>query len=242
MAKQMNNLLKLAIEAQGGLDLWRKFSTVSAHLKVGGVLWAMKGHNGTIDSVNVTVNLLEQKTSHIPSDQWHTAYTPDRVAIETNNGDVVEEVFNPRPSFTGHTWETPWSNLQLAYFTGYATWNYLNTPYQFTRPGFEIIEIEPWEENGETWRRLKVGWPKDIHTHSKEQVFYINTEGLIRRLDYDVEISGNVSVAHYLSDYKEVSGVRLATKRVVYLKNKDNTANVDSPVIVSIEFSDIEFH
>ena len=57
----MNNLLNIVINAQGGLDQWRKIHTVSSHLKVGGVLWGMKGHKDTIADVNVKVNLLEQK-------------------------------------------------------------------------------------------------------------------------------------------------------------------------------------
>ncbi|MES1226240.1 MAG: hypothetical protein ABUT20_62770, partial [Bacteroidota bacterium] len=199
------------------------------------------GHEGVIDEVDVKVNLLEQKTSHIPNKEWHTVYTPDRIAIETGNGDLVEELYNPRASFKEHAWDTTWSNLQLAYFSGYATWNYFNTPFQFARPGFDVTEMEPWMENNETWRRLKVKWPKDIHTHSTEQTLYINNEGLIRRLDYSVEIAGNMLCAHYLSDYKNISGITMATKRVVYLIGENNMPRLDSPVIVSIEFSDIEF-
>ena len=237
----MNSLLNLAIRAQGGLDQWRKFHTISSHLSVGGMLWGTKGHSDTIADVDVKVNLLEQRTSHILNDQWHTVYTPDRIAIETNNGEIVEEMYNPRSSYAGHTLESPWSNLQLAYFAGYAVWNYFNTPFMFMRPGFEIAEIEPWtEKSGGTWRRLRVTWPKEIHTHSKEQILYVDAEGLIRRLDYDVEVDGNVSCAHYLSDYQEVSGVKLATRRVVYLRNKDNNPVIDGPVIVSIDISDIE--
>ena len=236
----MNDLLNLAINAQGGLDRWREFYTVSAHLVVGGDLWEKKGHGGVIDEVNVKVNLLEQKTSHIPSEEWHTVYTPDRIAIETGKGDVVEEMYNPRSSYEGHTWETKWSNLQLAYFTGYATWNYFNTPFQLARPGFEISEMESWEENNETWRRLKVIWPKDIHTHSREQVLYIDKEGLIKRLDYKVEVAGNVLCAHYLSDYQNIAGIKMATKRVVYLLGKNNKPKLDVPVVVSIDFSNIK--
>jgi hypothetical protein len=161
----MNELLKLAIKAQGGLDQWRKFNTFTARFINSGELWTMKGHGGTIDEVGVKVNLLEQKTSHIPNDQWHTAYTPDKIAIESADGDTIAELYNPRASYSGHVWETEWTPLQLAYFTGYATWNYINTPYQFTRPGFELSEGELWEENGEVLRTLKVKWPKDIHTH-----------------------------------------------------------------------------
>jgi hypothetical protein len=190
--------------------------------------------------VDVKVNLLEQKTSHIPGPAWHTAYSPDRIAIETGNGDVVEELYNPRASYAGHAWETPWSNLQLAYFTGYATWNYVNTPFQFTRPGFEITEIEPWAENGQAWRRLNVKWPKAIHTHSREQVLYFDREGLMRRLDYHVEVAGNVAAAHYLSDYRTVSGITMATKRVVYLPGPGNQPRPDAPAVVSIDFENIQ--
>ena len=237
----MNDLISVAINAQGGLDRWRQFYTVFAHLVVGGGLWEMKGHGGVIEEVDVQVNLLEQRTSHIPNQQWHTVYTPDRIAIETGAGDIVEELYNPRASYQGHTWETQWSNLQLAYFTGYATWNYLNTPFQFARPGFQFDEIEPWEENNETWRRLIVRWPKDIHTHSAEQTIYIDKDGFIRRLDYRVEVAGNNPCAHYLSDYKNISGITMATKRVVYSIGENNKPLLDAPVIVSIDFSDIKF-
>jgi len=237
----MNELLKLAIKAQGGLDQWRQFYTVSAHLIVGGVLWGMKGHEGTIEQVDVKVNLLEQKTSHIPSEAWHTVYTPDRIAIETGAGQLLEELYNPRSSFKDHVWETKWTSLQLSYFSGYATWNYFNTPFQFTRPGFELTEIEPWTERNETWRRLRVKWPKDIHTHSTEQILYIDNDGFITRLDYAVEIAGGVWCAHYLSDYKMVSGITLATKRVVYLIGENNQARFEAPIVVSINFLDVNF-
>jgi hypothetical protein len=238
----MNELLQYAIEAHGGLDAWKKFNTVSAHTHVGGNLWEMKGHGGAIEEVDVTVNLLEQKASHNPGHGWHTLYTPDRIAIETDDGNLVEELYNPRSSYKDHIWNTTWSGLQLSYFAGYATWNYLNTPFQFVRPGFEIKEIETWEENNEIWRRLKVTWPKDIHTHSREQTFYFDSEGLIRRLDYQVEVAGNVAVAHYLYDYQNVAGINMATKRVVYLVGEDNRPQPGLPVVVSIDFSDIKFN
>ena len=237
----MNDLLKLALDAHGGLDTWKKFHTVSFHLHVGGTLWEMKGHGETIAEVDVEVNLLEQKTSHDPGQGWHTVYTPDRVAIESDSGNLIEELYDPRSSFRDHTWETKWSGLQLAYFSGYATWNYVNTPFQFARPGFEISEIEPWEENGEAWRRLLVRWPKDVHTHSHEQTFYFDKENLIRRLDYRVEIAGNVPCAHYLSDYKEISGIKIATKRIVYPVQQNNKPEQGAPPVVTIEFTGIAF-
>jgi hypothetical protein len=53
----MNSLAKLAIDAHGGLDRWKQFETVSAHLVQGGMLWQIKGQAGTLDKTNVTVGL-----------------------------------------------------------------------------------------------------------------------------------------------------------------------------------------
>ncbi len=53
----MKELAKLAIETYGGLERWNSFTTLSAHLIQGGVLWAAKGKAGVLDDVTVTVDL-----------------------------------------------------------------------------------------------------------------------------------------------------------------------------------------
>jgi hypothetical protein len=49
---------------------------------------------------------------------------------------------------------TPWTDPQLAYFAGCAMWTYLNTPFLLAWPGVVCEELSPWQENGESWRRL----------------------------------------------------------------------------------------
>src|SRR5713226_2491418 len=131
------DLAKFAIEAHGGLERWKKFTTLSAHLIQGGVLWAVKGKAGVLDDVTVTVDLRNEKVSHWPfgSPDRRSRFEPQRVALENANGKVLEELLRPRSSFQGHTLETPWSDLQLAYFAGYAMWTYLNTPFLLSRSG-----------------------------------------------------------------------------------------------------------
>jgi len=58
------------------------------------------------------------------ADDQKTAFTPERIAIEKLDGAVVSERFDPRESFAGHVFETPWDPLQRAYFNGYAMWTY----------------------------------------------------------------------------------------------------------------------
>ena len=183
----MTDLTTFAMDAHGGLDRWRQLKTVSARLVQGGVLWQLKGQNGVLDDVHVTVDLRKEWASHRPFGQpdRRSAFQPDRVAIETSNGDVLEERANPRESFRGHKFDTPWDSLQLAYFAGYAMWTYLNTPFLFALPGVKTKELESWKENGEAWRRLRVTFPERVATHSAEQTFYFDRQGLLKRHDYE---------------------------------------------------------
>ena len=128
-----------------------------------------------------------------------------------DDGAVVEALGQPRASFAGHTLETPWSTLQLAYFVGTAMWTYLTQPFTFAMPGFRTSELEPWDEAGQRWRRLRVAWPSNLATHSTEQTLYFDKNGLLARHDYDVEITGGTSAAHYVSDYDEVAGIKVPT-------------------------------
>jgi hypothetical protein len=238
----MDELAKFAIEAHGGLDRWRQLKTVSARLLVGGVLWGLKGKDGLLSDVHVRVDLRREWASHWPfirPDQ-HTSFQPDRVAIETDDGGIVEERFDPRESFKGHALDTPWDDLQLAYFAGYAMWTYLNTPFLFALPGVKTEEIRPWEENGEVWRRVKATFPPGIATHSTVQTFYFDRTGLLKRHDYDVDIAGGTPAAHYVSELKNISGIVVPSRRRVFGRQPDGEA-APNPLVVSIDLSEVEF-
>jgi len=234
------DLAKLAIDAHGGLERWNRYTTLSAHLIQGGVLWAAKGKAGVLDDVTVTVDLLQEKVSHWPfgSPDRRSRFEPQRVALENAKGEVLEKLLRPRSSFQGHTLETPWNDLQLAYFAGCAMWTYLNTPFLLARPGVESDEVEPWQEAGETWRRLKVRFPADIATHSTEQTLYFDHHGLLKRHDYDVEITGGTAGAHYVYDLKEFSGILFPTKRRIFPR-QPNGHSVPEPLVVSIDLDQI---
>ena len=60
----MSDLATLAITAHGGLDRWRRLKTVSAHLVQGGALWKLKGQDGVLDDVHLTVDLRKEWASH----------------------------------------------------------------------------------------------------------------------------------------------------------------------------------
>jgi hypothetical protein len=237
----MSDLLSRAVAAHGGLDRFNQFKTVSASLVSGGALWSVKGQAGVL-STHVTVDLHQQHASFALSrlPNQRVVFTPERVAVETNAGAVIAERANPRAAFAGHTLETPWDNLDRFYFSGYALWTYLTVPFSLTWAGFEVAEIEPWQEHNETWRRLKVRFPPSIASHSAEQTFYFGADGLLCRHDYEVEILDNHPGAHYVCAYQNMSGLLIWTKRRAFVRQPDNTPALDT-LAISIDLSDIRF-
>ena len=238
----MNDLLATTIEAHGGLERWNQLNKVSARLIQSGALWALKGQAGVLDEVVVTASLHQERASHHPfgAADRRSSFAPERVAILNGNGAVVEALDQPRPSFAGHTLETPWSAPQLAYFVGIAMWTYLTQPFTLAMSGFQTSELEPWDEAGQRWRRLRVRWPSYLATHSTEQTLYIGKDGLLVRHDYDVEISGGTSAAHYISDYDVVAGIRVPTRHRIFPRGPDGRSLAE-PLVVSIDLSEITF-
>ena len=238
----MNDLLAQAIAAHGGLDRWNKFHKVTTTIVGGGGLWPMKGADLDPSPREMTVMLHEEWASVSPFGQpdWHTVFTPGRVAIETATGAIIQERSDPRASFAGHVMNTRWDPLHLAYFNGYAMWTYLTTPFLMAMPGFEVTEISPWQEGGELWRGLRARFPDNIASHSKEQDFYFGDDFLLRRHDYHVDVAGGFAAAQYVHDIVEVDGLRYPTKRLAYLRGP-NLKPIRDLLLVSIDLSDFRF-
>jgi hypothetical protein len=238
----MTDLLDKLLDAHGGLTRWNKLESVSAHLIQGGVTWEIKGQKGVLDDVFVTAALHEERVSHHPfgAAGRRSVFTPGHVAIQADDGTVPEALDRPRASFAGHTLETPWTTLQLAYFVGTAMWTYLTQPFSFTLPGFETAELEPWQENGEQWRRLRVTWPSHLASLSSVLTVYVGDDGLISREDYDVDILAGSAAAHYMSGYTRVAGIVLPTEHRIFPRTPEGQA-LNDPLLISIDLSEITF-
>ena len=134
------------------------------------------------------------------ADDWKAEFTRDRIAIETLDGAVLAERQDPRGSFAGHELTTPWDPLHLGYFSGYALWTYLTTPFLLALPGFRVEEIDPVEDNGQWWAGLQAHFPADIASHSSAQEFYFDDDHLLRRHDYRVDVAGGFPAIQYVYD------------------------------------------
>lgn len=236
----MSDLLDHALHAHGGLDRWRQVGSIHVRGSVGGLLWGSRGQEGIFATADFTLDVRRQHLVYhdFTGPGLRGVFTPGRVSIEDRARNVLTQRRSPRMAFTGHGPNSPWDQLHALYFGGYAMWNYLTTPFLLTMPGVQVEELEPWEEAGERWRRLRAVFPDDIATHSREQVFHFDSTGLLRRHDYAAEVLGATPAAHYSDAHKEVSGLVFPTRRRVVPVRKDGLS-VPTPVLVAIDLTQI---
>ena len=233
----MSDLLNLVLKAHGGADRWRQVTRLRAELSVGGSSWP---RDGVLANTVATVDTHAQRVSWDPFGKpgQRARYTPERVEILDADGGVLAERLDPRGAFAGFTHETPWDLLHQAYFSGYAFWNYITTPFLLARDGVEAVETEPWQQDGETWRRLAVRFPAGITTHNTEQTFYFGPDFLLRRHDYAGDVLGGFTTAHYTTDHRTFDGFVFPTRRWVVPRLPDGST-LDGPVVVSLDIRSV---
>lgn len=216
-------ILDRAIEAHGGLDRWRSISEVWFRVAAGGLAPASKGKARKVRLLEVLVSTTEVRTvfADFPKPGLRGVFQRDRVRIESADGEVVSERSDPRPAFRKPRRILWWDDLDLLYFIGYAWWGYMNAPFVFAGNGFGVRELEPASVDGERLDRLEIHFPEDIPAHSREQIFYFDSQGLLRRLDYTAEVFGSFArAAHLCYDHRDFDGLVVPTRRRVHPRRR----------------------
>jgi hypothetical protein len=235
----MNDLLNLALVAHGGLDRWKKVKAIKVAASITGAIWYVKGKGEFLKNVVLTAETRNERlTVDFPGQDKRAIFEPDRVVIETEDGTPIEARDNPEKSFAGQQRETPWDDIHVTYFVGEALWTYLNTPFLYADEGFVIEEIASIRVENETWRRLKVTFPEKVKSHTREQISCFGPDGLLRRHDYTVDILGGATGLNYASEYRDVDGIIVPTKRRVYAYEGDYQL-VKEPLLVAIDMGEI---
>ena len=236
----MDSLLKYAIEAHGGLGVWKKLQRLQVHVSIGGALWDQKRVPGLFKNARVELMLHSQHVvTHLIDLGERIVFTPTQMSLESEAGETLATRIDPRSAFVGQSADSPWDKLHAGYFCSYAVWGYLTTPFLYTYPGFSAREIDPWDEDGERWRVLEVTFPDGYAAHTKMQFSYFGDDGLLKRHLYTVDVLGGASGANYAFDYRAVDGVMLPTRRRV-VACTEARQKVAEPVLVSIDLSGIQ--
>lgn len=235
----MSELLNLAIKAHGGLDRWNKVKAIKVAASITGAIWYVKGKPDALKNVVLTAETRNERVIvGFPGQDKRAVFEPSRVVIERVNGTLIEARDDPEKSFEGQQRETPWDDIHVAYFVCEALWTYLNTPFLYTHGGFISQEIPSIQVDDETWRRLKVTFPDNVKSHTREQISCFGPDGLLRRHDYTVDILGGATGLNYASDYLDVDGIIVPTKRRVYAYEGDYQL-VKEPLLVAIDMAEI---
>jgi len=82
----LDSLLKLAVEAHGGLNAWNKLHSLRANASIGGALWDQKQLPGLFTNTRVELKLRYQEViTHLVDLGQRIIFTPKQVSLETES-------------------------------------------------------------------------------------------------------------------------------------------------------------
>jgi hypothetical protein len=240
----MTELLGEVLTAHGGAERWQSISSITARGRLDGLLPKRFARN-KLANFTFQVQVAEQHTvlHDFPQVGKRAVFDRGDVRIETHDGDQLDTRTDPRSAFFGLSGirsNVQWDPLDVAYFAGYASWNYLTAPLLLTRDDITVTEAEPWQESGQRWRRLQATFPAHIDTHCQEQTFYVDTAGLIRRHDFVAEPVGKwAKAALYCDGHCQFDGLIFPTRRRVFPRGPGGRV-LSWPTLLALDFDEIE--
>jgi len=229
------------IEAHGGPEYWNSLEALEADISARGFLFTAK-QRPILRRVRMRASTREPRFSFLDfpkPGQTAELIGNDEVRILDSEGKTVARRENPRAAFRGMRRLFAWDDLDFIYFAGYATWNYLTTPFLLSRAGFVVEALPPLRGDLAPLTRLQVTFPEDVPTHSRQQVLYFDDQRLLRRLDYTAEIVGGwAHAAHLCDDYRTFDRLKAPTRRRV-LPLPFGHRPLPGPTLVELEVHDI---
>lgn len=240
----MNQLLDEVLAAHGGVERWASASAIRARGRLGGLL-PKRFPGNKLASFAVQVQVAEQRTvlHDFPQVGRRAVLERGDVRIETDDGECLDSRTDPRSAFSGLSGlrrNVHWDPLDTAYFAGYAFWNYLTAPFLLSRDDVTVTEGEPWQASGQRWRRLQATFPAALETHCRQQIFYVDPDGLIRRHDFVAEPVGRWAAAALFCDqHREFDGLLFSTRRRVRPRGPGGRV-LARPTLLALDFDEIE--
>ena len=83
-------------------------------------------------------------------------------------------------------------------------------------------------------------YPDTVVTHCRQQTCYVDDTGLLRRLDYAVDVLGGGGAVQYPSRYREFDGIMVPTRRRVYARDAEGFPILDT-VSIAIDLAHVSF-
>jgi hypothetical protein len=222
--------LDLACDRHGGLEIYELTPKLSLRLlDVGGPVpwWKGLGRRFPVPrAVDVWPHARRVVFYDYPQPGHVAIYDDGRVALGLDPHDRLTGPTH-RDTFVGIAkWRTWWPE-DAVYFLGYALLLYVSLPFCLFAQ--QLISARRGNGGVELWYRFA----DSVDTHSDVQGFYFDESGLLLRHDYRVDILGAVfNGAHVSSEYREIAGLQVATRRTVYAKPWHYPVRARLPIVV----------
>jgi len=241
VAANAMQIVNEAIEAHGGMDYWNSLEALDVEMSAKGFLFTAK-QRPILQRVRMRASTREPRFSFFDfpkPGQTSELIGTKEVRILDSEGKIVDRRENPLAAFHGIRRLFKWDDLDFIYFGGYANWNYLTAPFMLARKGFVVEALEPLQGDMASLTRLRVTFPADIPTHSRQQIFYFDDQRLLRRLDYTAKpVGGWAHAAHLCGDYRTFGRLKVPTRRWA-LPLPFGHRPLPGPRLVDIEVHDI---
>ena len=216
-------LLDEVIAAHGGIERWAAVRHLTLQVRLSGNILALRFQSPRIRSWTVRV---DTQQIHIVLDPFPRpgligCFDGQHLRIESGDGAHLQAQRRVRWSTNGTiTRRVIWDDLDALYFFSYALWNYAVTPFLFRWTGFDCREDRPLRRrNGGSLRCLRVVYPPRFPTHCREQRFYFDDAGLLRRIDYSADVFGPWARAvHECGVHQTFDGLVFPTHRIVFAR------------------------
>ncbi|XDD49403.1 hypothetical protein AB3N59_13460 [Leptospira sp. WS92.C1] len=210
-------LLERAVERFGGWNLWKRLDSLEFYFdRLGASIPVLKGLGKTFQKhghVKVFPKKFTAEFLDYPSRDKKIIFQNGKVGIfNINESEVAYEISDYRKTFQGFRKFRRWNPLDVSYFFGYAITQYLSVPFLLKEYGVREVELAEGF-------RIDAEFPPFLHTHCRKQSYYFDKEGLLIRNDYIADILAPWAAgAHFTTDYQNVDGLPVATKRNVYFR------------------------
>lgn len=237
----MSELVELVLEAHGGRSRWEGLSEITARVRFGGLAFRSRLCFGTQRWRRVEVDPHAPRVTfeEYPSRSTRGHFHRDRVWLVDEDGVERRARDGARAQMAKWRRQLWWDSLDLLYFSGYALWNYLTTPFLLVAPGVASREGPTVIEGDCRLRTLDVRFPAEIPTHSPEQRFYYDEQFLLRRHDYDpLPFASWARAAHLCDEHEVIDGVPVPVRRHVVPRRPDGGVR-PAPTLLWIELAEV---
>lgn len=226
----LSNTAQKAIEAYGGMDLWKNATHIEAAVSAKGLAFTLKRRPFFVNAkIEMETSRPLSKLTPIGKNKTITGVLDGQhVRLENEKGDTLAQRENPRTLFPFGKRLFCWDDLDMSYFANYAFWNY------FTLPKLLMNETIKWTEIATGF--LVAEFPESLPTHNPQQHFRFDNEtGLLVQHNYTADIiskfatAANVVVSHD----KNEQGHIFPNKRLVTPRSKSGKP-LNMPVLIDI--------